>query len=131
VNGDSELLVRTAGIGLACLPGLVTISVPVGCDQLPAIATVEVPFAVGTEKSPTGLVMSTLGRPSGPDLVVDGWSGPLVAFAWEALVHLAQSLCGAVGSDAAGRPLIPAYIGADRNLLLLQPMARHGAVQRR
>lgn len=69
--------------------------------------------------------MSSLTRPVGPDLVVDIWSTALIAFAWEALVHLAQQLCAAAGSDGAGRPLIPAYVAAARGILLIQPMARH------
>jgi hypothetical protein len=125
VLGASELIVHTAGIGLSCLTGQVTITVPVGCDQLKEDARVEVPFAVGTEEAPSGLVMSTLARPAGPATVVDVWAGPLVAFAWEALLHLAQQLCAAAGHDGAGRPLVPAFIGAGRGVLLIQPMARH------
>ncbi len=125
VQGGSELLVHTAGIGLSCLTGQVTVSVPVGCDQVPEGARVDVPFAVGTEKAPGGLVMSTLSRPVGPAVVVDGWAQAVTAFAWEALLHLAQRLCAATGNDSGGRPLVPAYIAAARGVLLVQPMARH------
>ena len=121
VLGASELIVYTADIGLSC-------TVPVACDQLEEPAEVEVPFAVGTKKAPTGLVMSTLARPAGPAVVVDAWSGSLVAFAWEALLHLAQQLCSAAGRDGAGRPLVPAHIAAARGVLLVQPMARHSTV---
>jgi hypothetical protein len=125
VLGASELIVHTAGIGLSCLTGQVSITVPVGCDQVPQGAQVEIPFAVGTEQAPSGLVMSTLARPAGPAVVVDAWAASLVAFAWEALLHLAQQLCAAAGQDGAGRPLVPAFIGAARGVLLIQPMARH------
>lgn len=125
VQGASELLVRTGGIGLSCLSGLVTVALSVTCDQLQKDATIQIPLGVGTAKAPSGLVMSTLTRPVGPDLVVDIWSGALIAFAWEAVVHLAQQLCAAAGKDAAGRPLIPGYIAAERGVLLIQPMARH------
>jgi hypothetical protein len=130
VLGAGELIVHTAGMGLSCLTGQVTITVPVGCDQVPDGAQVQVPFAVGTEEAPSGLVMSTLARPAGPAVVVDAWSGSLVAFAWEALLHLAEQLCAAAGRDGAGRPLVPAYIGAARGVLLVQPMARHGTAGR-
>ncbi|MEJ1109449.1 MULTISPECIES: hypothetical protein [unclassified Kribbella] len=125
VQGASELLVRTGGIGLTCLSGLITIALPVTCDQLKKDATVQIPLGVGTAKAPSGLIMSTLTRPVGPDLVIDVWSGALIAFAWEAVVHLAQQLCAAAGKDAAGSPLIPGYIAAERGVLLIQPMARH------
>lgn len=125
VQGADELRVDAGEIELACDTGLVTIGLRVGCDQLARDAVVAVPLAVGTAERPAGLVMSTLTRPVGPELVVDGWSGALVAFAWEALLHLAQALCAAAGSDAARRALVPAGIAAQRRLLLIQPAARH------
>jgi hypothetical protein len=125
VLGASELIVHTDGIRLSCLSGQVMITLQVSCDQLAKGGQVEVPFAVGTEQAPTGLVMSTLTRPAGPPVVVDFWATSLVAFAWEALLHLAQQLCAESGKDAAGRPLVPALIGAADGALLIQPMARH------
>ncbi len=130
VAGASELLVRSGGLGLSCTAGFVAVDIPVGCDQLPKGATVSVPFAVGTEQAPAGLVMSTLDRPTGPAVVVDAWAEPLIAFAWEALVHLAQTLCAATGTDSAGRPLVPGYLGAAADVLLLQPIAAHRTVPR-
>lgn len=127
-QGASELLVRTAGISLACAPGLVTIGLPVHCDQLGARAgdaVIAVPLAVGSPDRDAGLVMSTLSRPSGPAEVVTVWSEALTAFAWEALLHLCQQLSAAVGNDRSGKKLVPVSIGADRNVLLVQPMARH------
>jgi len=125
VLGASEVIVQTGGIGLSCRSGQVVITVPVSCDQLPKGAQVKVPFAVGTEEAPSGLVMSTLARPAGPAVVVDTWATSLVAFAWEALLHLAQQLCAEAGKDITGRPLVPALIGAVDGALLIQPMARH------
>jgi hypothetical protein len=124
-HGDSELLVHTGEIALACDTGQVTVSLAVSCDQVPEPARVDVPFAVGTEEAPSGLVMSTLRQPAGPAVIVDGWAEAIVAFTWEALVHLAQQLCAAAGADAGGLPLVPASIGAAPGVLLLQPMARH------
>jgi hypothetical protein len=129
VKGADELLVRTDDVSLACDTGLVTFTVTVACDQLQEPTRVAVPLAVGTAQLPTGLVMSTLSRPVGPALVVDAWAEPISAFAWEALVHLAQSLCAATGSDASGRALVPAAIGAEPRILLVQPAARHAFVR--
>ena len=124
-RGASELLVRLDGIGMACAPGLVTVFVAVACDQLPDGASVPVQFGVGTPEKATGLVLSTFSRPAGPEVVVDAWAKELTAFALESLLRLAGTLCAAVGRDAAGKPLVPATLGADHETLLVQPMARH------
>ncbi|MEX2282229.1 MAG: hypothetical protein WEE89_07075 [Gemmatimonadota bacterium] len=124
-QGESELAVRTDLIRIACATGLVTVTIPVSCDQLSKEETVRVPLAVGTEQRPAGLVMSAFTQPSGPPIVTRVWSEALTAFAWESLIHLAQQLCAAVGNDSTGRALVPGSIGAAANLLLLQPMARH------
>ena len=124
-QGGSELAVRTKEIALACAEGLVTITFPVRCDQLSKDERVAIPLAVGTEARPAGLVLSALTRPQGPAVVTQLWAEALTAFAWEALVHLAQQLCAAVGKDTTGKPLVPGSIAAARNTLLLQPMARH------
>jgi hypothetical protein len=124
-QGDSELLVDAFGVRISCEPGLVTVHVPVSCDQLPRPALVPVPIAVGTAQRTTGLVMATFERLAGPEVVTARWSEAITAFAWEALVHLAQQLSGAVGKDADGRALVPASVGAEQGVLLVQPMGRH------
>lgn len=118
VQGASELLVRTGSIGLDCREGLITVTLIVACDQLREDAPIDVPFAVGTERAPAGLVMSALTRPVGVDLVIDEWSSALTAFAWEALIHLAQMLCAQQGS------FVPASIAAGRGVLLILPVER-------
>lgn len=125
VQGASELLVRLDALTLECTTGLVTLGIPVDCDQLGKPTPILVPLAVGSANRPAGLVMSTFDRLAGPDVITRIWSAALTAFAWEALVHLASQLSAAVGKDAAGRPLVPASIAAEADLLLVQPMARH------
>lgn len=127
VHGVDELQVHLGEVGLSCAPGFVTVAVPVSCDQLAAAAPVQVqvPFAVGTQDAPAGLVAAAPARPSGPAVVVDRWAEAITAFAWEGLLHLAEQLSGAVGSDATGRRLVPGAIGAERRILLIQPIARH------
>ena len=130
-RGRDELLVHTETVALTCTRGLVTVGVKVECDQLekkPAV--VKVPLAVGDEKTPRGLVMSTFARPEGPTVVVDAWADPLVGFAWECLLELARKVCAAVGKDGQGRPLIPVEVGAEPKFLRLQPMARHDVDRR-
>lgn len=124
-SGRSELLVHTRAVGLSAAAGLIIVGLPVSCDQVQSGESVQVKFGVGTEEAPAGLVMTTFDRPSGPEVIVDGWGGELTAFAWAAIVHMAQSLCAAAGSDAAGSPLVPGYLSAMRDLIILQPMAAH------
>ena len=124
-QAGAELLVLTEQTTIACTRGLVTIGVTVQCDQTSGSVALPVPIAVGTADAPAGLVMHTFDRLAGPDVVTGRWSGAVTAFAWEALLELARTVCAEVGKDTAGRSLIPGSIAADSRLLLLQPMARH------
>ena len=121
----SELEVDTAATTIACKVGVVTIGIAVRCDELPERTTVEVPFGVGTEQRPTGLVMSSLTRLSGPAVVVDRWSDAITGFAWECLVETSRRLCELLGTDAAGRHLLPGSVGSGSRVLIVQPMAAH------
>jgi hypothetical protein len=86
---------------------------------------ITVPFGVGTPEAPTGLVMSSLSRLDGPEVVTGRWTAALTAFAWEAILELARRTCAELGKDAAGLPLIPGSIAAGSQTLVLQPMARN------
>lgn len=121
--GASELLVRTGQLGLALTTGLVTLGIPVECDQVEP-ATVSVPLAVGTTKQVRGLFASTFDTPSGPPVVTGVWADALNAFAYECLITLAQHLAEAAGRDRQGRALVPAAVAAERGALLVKPMAR-------
>lgn len=123
--GGAELSVDAGSTTITCTEGLVTITVTVDCDQLDKPFPVPIPLAVGRPEAAAGLVMSTYERVVAPDLIADLWSGPLTAFAWEALLELARRLCADVGTDAQGRALVPGAIAAGPDVLLLQPMARH------
>jgi hypothetical protein len=128
-EGASRASMPAAGpvgalVGVARVPGP-ALAGAAGQSGGAATAGVTVVFGVGTEAAPAGLIMSTLDRPIGPAVVVEGWADALTAFAWAALVHLAQALCAATGRDSAGQPLVPAYLSAGPDVLLIQPMARH------
>jgi len=107
------------GIGLECAPGVVTVSVPVACDQLPEGAPIMVVFGVGTASRPNGLLMSTLDQPVGPEVIVKGWAEALTALAWESLLRVAITVCAGEGAAAPGPPEL---LGAEQNLLLVQPL---------
>jgi hypothetical protein len=120
-----ELWLDAGTVSMACTEGLVRVGVQVGCDQLKEPVVLTVPIGVGTSKSPAGLVMTTVARLEGPDLLVARWSDAVTAFGWEALVELARRLCAELGKDKAGLPLIPGAIAATRGALLIQPMSRN------
>lgn len=123
-QGASELALDLSRTSLRCDPGLVTVLVTVTCDQLKEPTQLEVPFAVGTRDAPAGLVMSTFNRLTGPGVVTDLWSEAVTAFAWECVLELARRVTARLGSDTANRSLVPGGIGADKGVLLIQPMAR-------
>ncbi|MEO7421050.1 MAG: hypothetical protein ABIU87_01485 [Ornithinibacter sp.] len=121
----SELWVDISTVALTCIPGVVRVSVRVGCDQLPERAVISVPFGVGTPSAPTGLVMSSLSRLDGPEIVTGRWTAALTAFTWESILELARRICAELGKDAAGLPLIPGSLAAGSQTLVVQPMSRN------
>jgi hypothetical protein len=124
-RAGSELAVDVGTTAITCAEGLVTIAVSVACDEISKPVVITVPIGVGTSQALAGLVMTTIDRLEGPDLITARWSEALTAFAWEALVELARRLCAQTGKDKAGLPLIPGAIGATRGSLLIQPMSRN------
>lgn len=124
VDGDRELAIGVAKIDVRLAEGLLTILVPVRCDQT-GDALVEVPFVVGAPGDPAGLFASTLRQPIGPPIVVRAWGDALVAFAWQCLLGLVTGLAGAVGKDRRGNVLVPVELTVGRGALQVVPMARH------
>lgn len=124
VDGDRELAVAIAELGIALSDGLVRVLIPVRCDQTGS-TRVEVAFAVGSPKAPAGLFASTFQRPSGPAVIVSAWGDPLVAFAWQCLLGLMTGLAGAVGKDARGNVLVPVELAVSAKAIQVVPMARH------
>ncbi len=123
-SGDNELLVHSDKTRIECSSGVVRITTEVECDQH-APVEIPVPFGVGNQHAPSGLVMSAYSDLQGPEEIVNIWSDAITAFAWELLLEIARSLCAEVGNDAQGRPLVPGSLGATPETLLIQPVARH------
>lgn len=124
-SGGSELLVALDKVAVSCMPGMMTVSMTVSCDELPAPVVVNVPFAVGTPDAPAGLIMSTFAEIVGPDVIARRWSDAVISFAWSAVVDLAEQLCASLGTDSRGLALVPGAVGASRAVLVVQAMARH------
>ncbi len=124
VNGDSELVVNLVDLQVKLADGLIRVIIPVRCDQS-GNAQVEVVFAVGSARQPSGLYASTYRRPNGPAAVVSVWGEHLVAFAWQCVLGMVSGIAGATGKDDRGNILVPVELVASERALQIVPMARH------
>ena len=104
--------------------GLVLVALTLECDQT-GIAEVVVPFAVGTDEQPAGLVAASETKPRGPDVLVDRWGEAIVATAWRALIEAATSVAKERGSDLDGAPLRAGALVAGKTGIAIVPQARH------
>jgi hypothetical protein len=124
VNGDSQLAVGLTGIEVTPADGLLTVVIPVRCDQT-GPEHVSVTFAVGTDKQPAGLFAATQRRPSGPAVIIEAWGENLVAYAWQCVLGLVSGVAGAVGKDSRGNVLVPAELTVNADGIGVVAMARH------
>lgn len=125
VQGDSEMLVFASRVGLETEPGRIVVHVPVRTDQTKDVV-IKVPFAIGSEKRPAGLMASTPMRPTGPEAIVEIWADALTAFAWGAVLTLAEVLASRAGQDPDRQGLIAFNLLAGADGLAIGTMARHG-----
>ncbi len=125
VLGDSEMLVFASRVSLVTEPGRILVRIPVKTDQTDDTVIV-VPFAVGSEKRPAGLMASTPMRPIGPEAIVEIWAEALTAFAWGAVLTLAEVLASRAGQDPDRQGLIAFNLLARSEGLSIGTMARHG-----
>ncbi|MCK0140754.1 hypothetical protein [Aliiroseovarius sp. F47248L] len=125
VLGDSEILVFTSRVAIETEPGRIVVHLPVRTDQTKDVV-IKVPFAVGSEKRPAGLMASTPMRPIGPEAIVEIWAEALTAFAWGAVLTLAEVLANRAGQDPDRQGLIAFNLLAGAEGLSIGTMARHG-----
>lgn len=123
-EGDRELLVFPDKVTAKFANGVIAVSIPVSCDQTGDVI-VYVSFVVGNPQQPAGLIATTSARPTGPAVIVDAWSGPLVAFAWHVVLEVVTNIAGAAGRDVDGSRLVPIALSASAAGLSIVPMARH------
>lgn len=124
VDGESELAVAIGKLRVETGRGFVVIALPVRCDQI-GTAEVYVTFAAGEPGRPTGMYVSTVRRPRGPELVVDTWGGAIVAFTWKVLLELVSDVAGDAGRDTRGSRLVPGELEATPDGLGIVAMGRH------
>lgn len=123
MKDDSELLVFTAKVEVELDDGIVLVTIPVSCDQV--AAAIQVPFAVGSNDQPAGMVFATEERLRGPEVIVDVWGEALTAFAWQIFITVASREAAASGVDEDGAGLIPVAVTAAPQGLRILTMARH------
>jgi hypothetical protein len=123
-EGGDELAVLPAKIDIKLAVGLILLMIPVRCDQT-GPATVQIAVAVGSPDRSAGLFAAAERRPQGPAAIVDRWADALIAFAWGAIVELANSVAATAGRDDNGDDLVPGEIIVDASSLTVAPFARH------
>src|SRR5262245_3583496 len=123
-QGDDELAVLVDHVQVVTADGAVLVVIPVRCDET-GDATVQVRFAVGSEKRPAGMVASTDERPFGPAPIIDVWGDALCSFAWQIVLRASANIADATGRDADGAGLIPVGLQASQAGIAVLTMARH------
>lgn len=127
-DGDSEVLVHLDKTQAVLWPGLVLIALTLEADET-GPGQLVVPFAVGSQESPAGLVAVTEARPRGPAPLADRWGEAATAAGWLALLDVAHGMALQSGADTAGARLIPGAISCDSSVLSVTPQARQAADQ--
>jgi hypothetical protein len=121
-DGEHELLVYPDRVRVLFRDGFVLAGVTVYTEQTGTVE-ISVPFAVGSESAPAGLMIATEPVPRGPAIVVERWGDQLIAAAWAALVRLAGGIAAAAGADHSGASLIPVALTATAAGLSVLPQA--------
>lgn len=124
VRGETQLAVGLVGLEVIPADGLITVVIPVRCDQT-GPERVHVTFATGSQDAPAGLFAATQARPQGPAIIVEAWGENLVAYAWQCLLGLVSGMAGAVGKDSRGNLLVPAEMVVNHDGIAVVPMSRY------
>ncbi len=120
-DGTNELLVYPEKVETELDDGIVRVTVPVETDA--GSAKMVVPFAVGSEKRVTGLIAAAPDRPLGDPLIAEIWGEALIAFAYKALLEVADNIAGASGRDVFNDRLIAQGLAVRDGALVVQSQA--------
>ena len=124
-EGPDALMIDVARLEVRVGDGLVTVAIPVFCDQLPrGRGVVEVDFVVGSPERPTGLLAAAT-EPRGPRVVIRRWGEALTALAWQSILGSIGGIAAAAGIDRDGASLIPTALTATPAGLGILVQARH------
>ncbi|GLY99564.1 hypothetical protein [Actinoplanes sp. NBRC 103695] len=121
---DNELAVHSLELRVALREGLLLAALPVQCDQ--ARTQLVVPYALGTESEPAGLIGTAETAARGADpLVVAVWGPTAVAAVWIAFRQVCETVAARAGEDAHCCPMLPGAVWASHGVLRVVPQARH------
>lgn len=124
-DGSDALLVEVARIAVKVAEGVITVAIPVRCDQVTrGRDVVEVDLVFGTAARPTGLLAAAT-EPRGPRVVVRRWGDALTALAWHAVLESIGGIAAAAGVDRDGSTLIPTAMTVSANGIAVLAQARH------
>jgi hypothetical protein len=124
-EGADALLVEVGGIKINFGAGLISVAIPVRCEELPNTrGVVEVDLLFGTPDRPTGL-LAAAAEPRGERAVVRRWGEALTALAWQAVLNSIGGVTAAAGVDRDGAPLIPTALTATPDGIGVLAQARH------
>lgn len=124
-DGDSEVLLHAGRTRVAVREGVVAVALLFECEETGGPAEVVVPFAVGSDERPAGMIAATERRPRGPAVLIDRWGEAIIATAWEALLDIAAVAAANAGDDVDGEPLRAGALLAAPDALTVVPQARH------
>lgn len=123
-QAGSELLIHLKRTRVAVLDGLILVGIIVESIETER-SEVIVPFAVGRPERLAGMVVATEPVPRGPTAIIDRWGDALIAFAWQVLVDVINTIAARTGVDTIGAPLVPGAIVAANGTLRVIPQAQH------
>ena len=120
-DGSSQILIQGGKLRTEIGDGIVRIVIPVETDA--GATEMTVPFAVGSEKRVTGLIAAAPDRPAGDPLIAEIWGDSLIAFAYGALLDVADSLAGASGRDTDNDRLVARGVSVQGGAFVIQSQA--------
>jgi hypothetical protein len=124
-DGPDALLVEVGRIEIRTGDGVVSVFIPVRCDQLTrGRAMVQVDLVFGTADRPAGLLGAAT-DPHAPRIVVNRWGEALTALAWQAVLDSVGGVAAAVGVDRDGAVLVPTALTVSSDGLAVLAQARH------
>ena len=123
-DADAEALLHPDATRARVLPGLVLVGIVVEVGERAGPTTLTVPFAVGTERTPAGMVIGAERRARGDELVTGRWGKYAVAAAYRSLLLATAAVAAGAGWDLDGAPLVTGALTAEPHRLNIWAQAR-------
>ncbi|SLN39759.1 hypothetical protein [Ruegeria meonggei] len=121
-DGTSELVVFVGEVTTKTGKDVLSVTIPVATDA--GRTEMIVPFAMGNPERVAGLVAAAPDRPVGDALIADIWGETLIAFAYQMVLEVADSIAGASGRDVSNKRLVAQGLSLQDGALVVQSQAR-------